>query len=513
MDALKDKSADSGRYSLVPVTRILLTLLLSVFAILWLASTAFGQTIRLKDFLDLVRTRHPFFEKERLTADIERKKQDSFLGAQDWNLSASPRFDHQSDIFGGLNPESVDQVTAEVAARRTIWDTGGRLGIEWSSGYASLAFPALSPPFNNIPLGPTHFYQNQIALTYSQPLLQNYKGKLDRLGYDLASHSVNIAGVQALENQEDFLLDVGLRFFDWLLLTEQKIVATERLRLAGWQLEQAKKKRKANLVDKVDVLRSEDAVRIAEQNVVLIEVRWKAKQAELAVLARAEELYTQSPAFDLYARATPPGTEDAMARLREHSRLLKALAIKRKQFMREQRGFEETARPRLSLDTRLALKSGGNQAGDSFQFDENDTSVFLLFSYPLGNRTATANVQKATLQIRQLDLEVEQIAVGLEANLRNLLIQIEQMEKVLSINEVQMKTAQAKTREELKRYNQGRSDLTFVIQSQDNEELARLTYAQNTVTYHGLKLRLSALLDDLLPANPTGASKPKGHRP
>ena len=40
----------------------------------------------------------------------------------------------------------------------------------------------------------------------------------------------------------------------------------ERLRLADDELQQAKRKRAANLVDEVDVLRAEDAVRIAKQN-------------------------------------------------------------------------------------------------------------------------------------------------------------------------------------------------------------------------------------------------------
>ncbi|UCD30307.1 MAG: hypothetical protein JSV03_07520 [Planctomycetota bacterium] len=66
-----------------------------------------------------------------------------------------------------------------------------------------------------------------------------------------------------------------------------------------------------------------------------------------------------------------------------------------------------------------------------------------------------------------------------EAGLRNLLIQIEGLVQVLSLNEQHIESACFKTVEELKRYNQGRGDLVFVIQSRDNEERAKLSYALN----------------------------------
>jgi outer membrane protein TolC len=72
---------------------------------------------------------------------------------------------------------------------------------------------------------------------------------------------------------------------------------------------------------------------------------------------------------------------------------------------------------------------------------------------------------------------------------------------VLKLNQEQIESARQKTEEELKLYNQGRGDLTFVIQSRDNEENAKLTYAQNSIFYHKLILQYHALLDELLPSN------------
>ena len=83
----------------------------------------------------------------------------------------------------------------------------------------------------------------------------------------------------------------------------------------------------------------------------------------------------------------------------------------------------------------------------------------------------------------------------------NIYIQIQELERVLALNQEQIESAKAKTGEELKLYNQGRGELTFVIQSQDSEQNAKLTYAQNGLTYHRLIVAYRALLDELLPSN------------
>jgi hypothetical protein len=68
----------------------------------------------------------------------------------------------------------------------------------------------------------------------------------------------------------------------------------------------------------------------------------------------------------------------------------------------------------------------------------------------------------------------------------------------LLLNRSQIESAQAKTREEVRLYEQGRNLLTFVIQSRDDEQIAELTYAQNAVNYQSLVIQYRALMDGLL---------------
>ena len=114
-----------------------------------------------------------------------------------------------------------------------------------------------------------------------------------------------------------------------------------RLSLANEQLDQVVKRFNANLVDRVDVLRAKDAVRIAGQTILQLESLWKATQAELAVTAGSETLYNKSPSYDIYALEDPPGPDEASGILEERSRILKTFDILKSQLDHQREGLLE----------------------------------------------------------------------------------------------------------------------------------------------------------------------------
>ena len=77
------------------------------------------------------------------------------------------------------------------------------------------------------------------------------------------------------------------------------------------------------------------------------------------------------------------------------------------------------------------------------------------------------------------------------------MLSLKELEKVLKLNQEQIKSAKERTKEELKLYNRGRGELTFVILSRDNEKNAKLTYAFNALTYHKLIIEYRVLMDQL----------------
>ncbi|MCK4358602.1 MAG: TolC family protein [Candidatus Cloacimonetes bacterium] len=464
------------------------TTLLFIFGLISLPSLLFSQTINLNEFLNQLQQTHPFFEKEKLTAQIEKEEQDSYLGAQDWNIISSTNFAHEEPAFAFMEPERTNSFSLTCGIERLFWRTGGRLSSSFSTNYANI-----NPNYGY----PDPFYQNQISITYIHPLLKNRNGFLDRLQYDLKQYDIDFSRVQALENLENFLTQSSEKFLGWVLQTELKKIVSDRLELSEEELARTRKKREANLVDQVDVIRAEDAVLISKQNLMLITSQWEAVQAELAVISQNNELYNLSPEYNLYELKEIIPLDKAISHLKENSRLIRIIDIRLKQLEFSRKGYAEDIKPDLSLVTAINIKNLNEKFGSSLIMDKPDAMVGLQYSFPLEKRTARSKIIKTNLKIRQLKEQLDDLTLNLVSALTNLHIQIKNLDKVLKLNQEQIESAKERTEEELKLYNQGRGDLTFVIMSRDNEQNAKLTYAQNSLMYHKLMLQYKALMDQI----------------
>jgi outer membrane protein TolC len=470
-----------------------------IFALIFLGTSCLAalaqeelQEITLTEYLGIVQANHPYFSKEQLAVNIEQKQAQSLLGDKDWFLSLVPSYSYLGkasapEISGGA-VEQLNRAGFEASINKNLWSSGGRLGFSWTSGYTR----------SDILVGHQDVYRNGVGATYTQPFLQNWKGKLDRLQYELSDYIINSTQLQVWENQENFLYEVSVRFLDWAYYTRELSIRKGRLEIAKQGLDEVNKRFKANLVDKVDVLRAEDSVRLAEQGVVLSRSQWKAKQAELAVIAGSDEIVTRWPQYDIYSLEQLPDREQSVKELKSESRLLQTLHVLRKQLEYQKTGVEDQKRAQLDLSVTAGIYGRDQTLVEALAIYQPEVIVSLIFAKPLGSRTAKGQLEKIDAQIAQVDGEVESIERDLESALVNLLIQIQDLEEVLDLNRKQIESALEKTKEELKLYNQGRSQLTFVIQSEDNEEAARLTYAGNAYLYHSLILQYQALLDRIL---------------
>ncbi len=461
-----------------------------------------ASAVTLSSFLGNVRANHPFFAKEQIAQEIAESTRRRTLGAEDWVFTGTPSFTHSEPLATGpFTPERVDILDLNGEVGRSYWSNGGRLSLGWQTEVTDQKLPDLFFPgpggVTSISLGPSTFYANTLRATYTLPLLRNRGGYLDRLEYELAAFDVDISRVAAEENQENFLLESGVTFLEWVLVHEQRAIAQDRLLLAEDELERTQRKLRSNLVDKVDVLRAEDAVQSARNGLLLLDSHWQAIRAELQTIA-GDDWSSQRPEFDLFDLPTADDVESLVAEVTESSRLVELLDAQQHRLTVSSEGVSEAGRASFDLFLSGALKGGDDDLGGSLEMTEPDVTVGAQIVYPFGRRTTTADLETARLRSRQIDLARADAKRSLEAGARRVLVQLTQLDDVISANLNQIETARTKTAEELRLYNRGRGDLTFVIQSRDNEAALRATYAQNAALYQTLWLQYRALADQLL---------------
>lgn len=450
-----------------------------------------AQGVTMDAYLNSVQGNHPFFAKEGLSGEIQREQQRSHLGDEDWVINANPLYHHRERREGSaFAAEKQDNISASVGAERLFWSNGSRVSLTYD-------YNRLNQRFEQ-PIGTIDEHAMGVTLTYSLPLLKNKNGILNRLNYELQSYNIDLAEVVARENQEDFLEENGQLFLQWVFVTEQHRIASNRLSLAEEELDRTERKRNSRLAAEVDVLRARDAVIAAKQAVQRINVQREAITIELATLSSRSDLLDAKPLFDLYTTGLLPSNALALSKLQTESRLLKAIDIQLAQLEHQRIGMENELEPELDLVVSGGLRRDDSEFFDSAKIDQPQYSVGLNFRYPLGQRRANSNVSKARLQQQQLRFERSNLSRQLEAVLRNTLVQLKEYVLVLELNREQIEMARLRTEAELKRFNQGRSELTFVIQSRDNEQNAQLIYAENALNYQRLLLRYASLTDSLL---------------
>ena len=208
-------------------------------------------------------------------------------------------------------------------------------------------------------------------------------------------------------------------------------------------------------------------------------------------------MYDLSPQYNLYEIAELPPLEDTIAQLNENIRLLRLLRVRIDQSQFARRQFEEMLKPDLSLIAYFNTKEMDDNVAKALLMDKPDLTVGLQFNYPLQNRTAKSQIDRTDAQVLQLEHQTADIRLKLASTLTNLHILMSELRNVLDLNVEQIASAERRTQEELRLYNQGRGNLTFVIQSQDNEQNAQLTYAGNAAAYHQLMVQYRNLLDQI----------------
>jgi outer membrane protein TolC len=486
-----------------------------VLLLLFYISVGGAQEITLNEIFHLIKKNHPFIQQQQLMTEIEKSRRNVALTAKNWRIQSAPSYYFSQPVDpSSFTPGEIQQVSLSGGIDKLFWSTGGRFSAQWTSNLTdqdlpSISFPSLPGQFSSFSIGLNRFYKNRFYLNYSQPLLQNYKGTLDRLQYELGKYAVHIADYQSIENQEKFLLGIGQKFISWVLLREKVNITKERLELARKELQHVKEKQKAYLLEEADVLRAEDAVRMAEQNLMLVKSELRAVTSELAITVQSQLITRAKPKFDLYDSITLPDLSQAFIEAKQASRNIKTLKRQQLRLKQLQKSYLEKQKARLNLNLGAGIVGGNRYIEDSFDMHNPDLRISLKFSYPFGRKAGDIQEQKAQLQINQIAHQLASARLDLKSQLSNILIQIGELKNILDLNNKVIESAKMRMEEEQKLYEQGRGQLNFVIASRDNLQNAKLMRAENAARYHAFILQYYELSDKLYDYHPYSKKKEK----
>jgi outer membrane protein TolC len=193
-----------------------------------------------------------------------------------------------------------------------------------------------------------------------------------------------------------------------------------------------------------------------------------------------------------------PAAAEAAALGKAGTRLKKPLVVLVDQLRFQSNAISEREKATLDLFLGAGIFGPEDAFVESLEVFHPQASIGLSFSPPTGLEQVSLEKQLIRTQIEQIEKEIESLERTVETDILSVLIQAEELEKIIELNRELIESAESKAAEEARLYGQGRNMLTNVIQSRDAVQDQKARLVDNFARYHRLIVRYRALMDELL---------------
>ena len=434
------------------------------------------------DFVERLVQTHPFFKQLNFDADYQNAKTYASTANQDWVLGVDTNFKREQDALKSAvtTYDELNTISVDVSASKNLVNSGADIIVKhnWKEKDKDLNS-------NN----------NKFSVDYVYPLLKDSAGINDLLANDLANIEAQISTLELAENKENFILEQLSKFIDLAYAQQQLLINQKRLELAKKELDLTQAKFAQSVVDEVDVLLQKDAYQRANQSLLQSQSDLALLRHEIATTLDLDVAQIKAN-FDLY-KPYQMISADLKEYLKNNSRVLKKNALEQALIKRQLKSDKNSNQ--AELDLKIGFASEGEDANYSNSIDNqsNAWNIGLGLSYPLGATQSKATVSKTQIKLNKAKESAQQELLNIYSKARVLKEKLHHLNQILKSNQAQIEIAKARTLAEKNRYNNGNSEISFVISAQNNEQNIELNYAQVAKNYQKSVLDFLATLDQL----------------
>ena len=389
-----------------------------------------------------------------------------------------------SNISSITTYTDLDTTSVDVSASKNLVNSGADIVVKHNWKEKSKASTAT-----------LNTNRNKFSVDYVYPLLKDSAGINDLLANDLANIEAQISTLELAENKENFILEQLSKFIDLAYAQQQLLINQKRLELAKKELDLTQAKFAQSVVDEVDVLLQKDAYQRANQSLLQSQSDLALLRHEIATTLDLDVAQIKAN-FDLY-KPYQMISADLKEYLKNNSRVLKKNALEQALIKRQLKSDKNSNQ--AELDLKIGFASEGEDANYSNSIDNqsNAWNIGLGLSYPLGATQSKATVSKTQIKLNKAKESAQQELLNIYSKARVLKEKLHHLNQILKSNQAQIEIAKARTLAEKNRYNNGNSEISFVISAQNNEQNIELNYAQVAKNYQKSVLDFLATLDQL----------------
>jgi len=440
-----------------------------------------ANAITLSEFSEKLVASHPYFVQLSLSEKTTLLDQKSSLTSSDWNIKAGA-----SETFTGGEDSSsrlyndLYSTKYEVSANRKVESSGANVNFKHSL--------TRNDKDNNAS------HANLLTFDYVRPLLQNKNGLNDRLASDLASLDLLAKQISLEEQAEAFLASKLSKFID--LALKQEIVNNHKtsLDLSKQQLDLDEEKYDNSLIDKSVLIQQKDSYLKAKQQLLQSSKELIIERKELANLigSRESEMIVELDLFEVHNL-----TEINPQSFVKNSRIIQKFDFDKARFQRQLITYENKTMPSVNLNLGLSSLGEDDKYFGSFGNRDYSWNVGVDIAYPLGSRKQLIDVERAEINIDNVDAKKQESEITSVQQINYLLAQVDLLSELVVLYLEQGSLAEEMVIEEQIKFDEARGQKSLVIAAKRNANLASLAYLQAAGTYQKIVIDYKAAIDQL----------------
>ncbi|HSH76470.1 MAG TPA: TolC family protein [Longimicrobiales bacterium] len=397
-----------------------------------------------------------------------------------------------SQLDGGART-TTERHTVNTSITQTVPWYGGRLGLGFNNSRTSTnnAFSTLNPS-----------YRSTVSLDYTQPLLSGLRTDNQRAALQTEEIRGRITEIQLDARVQNITEDVRRAYWGLRAAIEQIEIQRRNLAQAEQLLADNQVRVRLGTMAQIQVVQAEAQVAAAQQSLLNAEIQWRNQELVLKSL-----LISGADDPLLYQTVDPvelPTIQDQAVDIQSAIQVALSERTDIRQLRQERRVAEidldvtrDSRLPDLDLTASYSLLGvGGTQydrsglGGSAVLVEEGGYldglnsiagldaptwNVGVSFSYPIGMRTAKANLERARLQMEQRDLAIRSQELAIVTEVTNAGLAVTDTRLQLDAATRSRELAEESAAAEVTRFNAGVATNFEVVAAQDALTSARLS--------------------------------------
>lgn len=456
-----------------------------------------GEKLRLdqKAVAERILKNSPQAKIDNLTSELARLEYATALSNLDWALTATGglRRDESEPLTGGIIDRTDSLVTSVKLEKPLI--TGTTLSLEYARLSNQYDFTTGSTPtFNSSLTGDT------LTLKLTQALWNNSFGRATRADVSAAEKTLEQARLQRLVSLQETVLR-GIRLY-WETFTarrnfEESVAARDRFVKL---VESVRRKNSFGYTNPGELAQTEAELLVQEA---------KVKTESLTLLSKMDELknFLDIPPgseVDIVAPLEVPAIPALPTTALENLRAFRIQNLKLNSSELKEVAADSRSGPSLALVAELGANGVNDKASDSFNemISQDNPQAYLgvLLTHQFGSGLQSERALNARLnkQIATLTRDTEVRKLTEKENFLRRQVQATYANALTSKSQ---KEFRQKAVQELQRsFNQGRTDISLLIEALNRYSAAEVNYAVTLGQYQIALNEWAAFRDELIPS-------------